>query len=39
MGVIEIRLPLAKKSAYVAAAKPGKLADWCVKQLDKAAGK
>ena len=36
-GTIVLRLPMAKKSAYVRAAKPGKLAEWCIKNLDAAA--
>jgi hypothetical protein len=37
MAEIVLRVPMSKKSAYVRAAKPGKLADWCVKALDEAA--
>ena len=38
LGHIHIRTTMARKSAYVRAAKPGKLTDWIVEQLDRAAG-
>jgi hypothetical protein len=34
---IHLRTTAARKSAYVRAAKPGKLTDWVFAQLDKAA--
>ena len=36
MGQIVLRLPMAKKTSYVRAAKPGRLAEWCIKVLDEA---
>lgn len=36
-GVIHIRTTLQRKSAYVRAAKPGKLTDWMIRNLDHAA--
>lgn len=37
-GHIHIRTTLARKSAYVRAAKPQKLTEWIFQNLDKAAG-
>lgn len=37
-GQIQLRVTLARKSAYVRAAKPKKLTAWIFEQLDKAAG-
>jgi hypothetical protein len=38
LGHIHLRTTLARKSAYVRAAKPGKLTAWVFSVLDKAAG-
>lgn len=35
---IVLRLARARKAAYVRSAQPGTLAQWCVAQLDRAAG-
>lgn len=35
---IHLRTTLARKNAYVRAAKPNKLTEWCFEHLDKAAG-
>ncbi len=37
-GQIHLRVTMARKSAYVKAAKPGKLTAWIFSLLDKAAG-
>lgn len=36
---IVLRIPMSKKAAYVKAAKPGKLSEWCIRVLDEAAAK
>lgn len=36
VGQIVLRVPMARKVAYVRAAKPGKLAEWCINALDAA---
>ncbi len=38
IGHIHLRVPMERKSAYVRAAKPGKLNDWLIRVLDLAAG-
>jgi hypothetical protein len=37
-GQIQLRVTMARKNAYVRAAKPKKLTEWIVGNLDKAAG-
>jgi hypothetical protein len=37
-GQIQLRTTMARKSAYVRAAKPKKLTEWIFRHLDKAAG-
>jgi hypothetical protein len=37
-GQIQLRVTMARKNAYVRAAKPKKLTEWVVEHLDKAAG-
>jgi hypothetical protein len=37
-GHIQLRLSMARKNAYVRAAKPGKLTAWIFRILDRAAG-
>lgn len=37
-GQIQLRTTMARKNAYVRAAKPKKLTEWVFEQLDKAAG-
>lgn len=37
-GHIHLRTSLKRKSAYARAAKPEKLADWMIRNLDQAAG-
>lgn len=34
VGHIHLRVPMERKSAYVRAAKPGKLVDWIIRALD-----
>lgn len=37
-GQIQLRVTMARKNAYVRAAKPKKLTEWIFENLDKAAG-
>ena len=37
-GQIQLRVTMARKNAYVRAAKPRKLTEWIFEHLDKAAG-
>lgn len=37
-GHIHLRVTMARKNAYVRAARPGKLTEWIFERLDKAAG-